>query len=187
MPLNRKFMTFIDKFIDALVDAGSERYYQLEHPAPEQGEDVAEHRHRAEQLAKKWCETVRLETGTPGFARALVTQAKSDGSVWFHILIAGCDWGKFKKVNYCFNWYEETTGRATQQRLDLPRLAAEMHFLVMKLDCPIDVSTPFLSPKVDEAYVRMGIKSFAHLRDDHAYRSADFWQRGPLRETKVPV
>jgi hypothetical protein len=174
MTHTQKLIIFHNELFDALVDAGSQRYYLIDHPTPERGEDVEVHRNKVEQLAKNWCEKVRLETGTPDFVRILMTEVKKNGSFFFHIVMGGCDWGKFKKVNYCFRWYEETTGGATEQRFELGQLRGLLHFLVMKLDCPIDVSKPFLSRKARESYAGIGEESLFDTRENRTYRRADF-------------
>jgi hypothetical protein len=152
MTSSRKFANFLDR----VLKSEFERLYSLEYPAPERNEDVAAHSVRAQKRAANWAGHVWLRTGMRDqAARIIVTEARPDGSFLFHIFLAGCDWKKFGKANYCFQWYSGTTGGAQLRRYQGRPLRGLLHHFVMELDCPMDIVTPLHSP-------------------NHTYRRADF-------------
>jgi hypothetical protein len=103
------------RIIDAPLSEGIERFFDLEYPAPEDQEDIEGHKAKALHLAWNWCGRVMISTGTKDYTRIMITEARSDGSLVFHVFLAGCDWKKFREGKHLFGWYLLTTSRAVQR------------------------------------------------------------------------
>jgi hypothetical protein len=133
--------------VNAALEAGFERFYDIEYPAPTRPKDIEDHG-RVEKLARDWVGRVMLSTGTRKHAHIRVTEARSDGSIVFHIFLGGCDWEKFEKGRYLQRWYEKTGGAAYKRSLEPARLGGLLHHFVMKLDCRMEVLAGAIDPNM---------------------------------------